>query len=389
VEKIAILHLITELDIGGAEKALYRLLTRLNRERFAPIVACLYGGDDIVGQEIRTLGIPVVDLRMRGRKWHVDAFWRLYRLLRRGRPTILHTWMFHANFLGRITGRLASVPVIITSRRNINIGGPWRERLSRWTAGLDDRVIAVCELARQAEIERARVPPDKVVTVYNGVDPQQFAALDPQAAVRIRRTFDIPAQAPLLGAIGRLHPQKGFTDLLTAMAQVRECFPAARLLLVGDGGLRDDLEAQTRVMDLSEVVTFAGLRTDVPEILVALDLFVLPSLWEGLPNAVLEAMVAALPVVATMVGGTLEVVVDGVTGLLVPPRDPQALAQAINALLGDPERRYKMGQAGRERVRQRFSVKRMVEETESLYEQLLAEKLNLRYTEEAGWQPIS
>jgi sugar transferase (PEP-CTERM/EpsH1 system associated) len=368
-----ILYLITELGVGGAQTVLLRLLTGLDRDRFPPTVACLYNGDATVAQDLRALGIPVTDLGMTA-KWRWDALWRFYRLLRRERPAILHTWMFHANFVGRIVGRLARVPIVVTSRRNVNIGGTLREFLNRWTARLGDRVIAVCEMARQAEIERARVSPDKVVTIYNGVDTNEFAALAARAAVRGRRAFGIPAGAPLVGAVGRLHRQKGFADLITALAQVREHLPAVWLLLVGDGDLRGDLEAHAQALGLSEVVAFAGLRTDIPEILAGLDLFALPSLWEGLPNVVLEAMAAGLPVAATAVGGTPEVVVDGITGILIPPQDPEVLAQAITRLLRDPGLRYRMGQAGRERVAQRFTVERMVEQTERLYERLLVEE---------------
>ena len=375
--RVNVLHFITELNvIGGAEKALTRLLTHLDRDRFTPTVACLYGGDGPVADEIRALGIPVTDLGMTA-KWRVDALWRLYRLLRRKRPTILHTWMFHANLPGRVLGRLAGVPIIITSRRNENIGGAPREHLNRWTARLDDRVIAVCELARQAEIERARVSPEHVVTIYNGIDAEQFPATNPQVVAQVRQTFGIPVDALLVGTVGRLHRQKGFTDLLTAIAQVQERIPTARLLLVGEGELRDDLEIQAQSSGLSNVVTFTGTRSDVAEILAGLDMFVLPSLWEGMPNVVLEAMSAGLPVVATAVGGTPEVVMDGITGLLVPPRDPDGLARAITRLLRDPDLRRKMGRAGRERVERRFGVERMVQATEALYEELVGEKMRL------------
>jgi len=368
-----VLYLITELSTGGAQFALLRLLKGLYRERFAPSVACLYNGEGAVAQKIRALGISVTDLGMTA-KWRWEAFGRLYNLLRHERPTILHTWMFHANVVGRVIGRLAKVPIIVSSRRNVYIGKRWRELLNRWTAPLDDRVIAVCELARQAEIERARVAPDHVVTIYNGVDVNQFSAMSAQAAARIRRGFGIPLDAPLLGAVGRLHPQKDFATLLAAVAQVQEHIPTVQLLLVGDGELRGDLEAQTRLLGLSEIVTFAGHRADIPEILATLDLFVLPSLWEGMPNAVLEAMAAGLPVVATAVGGTPEVVVDGVTGLLVTPRDPDALANAINRLLSNDDLRRKTGRAGRDRVGQHFSVHEVVRQVETLYETLLLEK---------------
>lgn len=389
-KEIKILHLITELSTGGAQKALACLLRHLDRGRFIPAVACLYNGDKIVAQQIRALGVPVTDLGMTA-KWRCDALWRLYRLLRRERPTILHTWMFHANLSGRVLGRLAGVPIVISSRRNINIGGPWRDLLNRCTAWLDDAVIAVCESAREAEIKRASAAPDKVVTIYNGVDAGRFATVNLRAAAQVRHFFGIAAEAPLLGAMGRLHPQKGFSDLLAALVQVREAIPSVRLLLVGDGGLRDSLETQAREMGLSGLVTFAGMRTDVPEILSALDVFVLPSLWEGMPNVLLEAMAAGLPVVATAVGGTPEVVVDGVTGLLVPPRDPAALAQAIATVLRDADVRRRMGEAGRERVERCFSLEEMVRRTEDLYEELIREKIGSERASggEAGGTAVS
>lgn len=373
VDRIAVVHLITELDIGGAQCALLRLLIGLDRDRFSPTVVCLYNGDKTVAQRIRQLGVHVFDLGMTA-KWRWDVLWRLCTLLVRERPAILHAWMFHANFLGRIAGRLARVPIVVTSRRNVDIGGAFRESLNRWTAPLDDRVIAVCEIVRQVEIERARVPSEKVVTIYNGVDAKSFGAPDAEGRGVGRRVPGIPVGLPLVGTVGRLHRQKGFADLITAWALVRNRFPAARLLLVGDGEQRGDLEAQVRSLGLSEMVTFAGLRADISDILTELDLFVLPSLWEGMPNAVLEAMVTGLPVVATAVGGTPEVVSDGVTGLLVPPHDPTVLAQALTTLLQDPDLRRKMGQAGRKRVMQCFTAERMVERTEQLYMQLLEEK---------------
>ena len=372
-EPIHVLHLITELDTGGAQSALARLMARLDRRRFTPTVACLYNGDAIVARRIRALGVPVTDLGMTTR-WRWDAFVRLYRLLRHGRPTILHTWMFHANLPGRVLGRLAGVPVIITSRRNENIGGAMRERFNRWTAHLDDRVVAVCELARQAEVERAGVVLDHVVTIYNGVDVARFPVASMQATAQARRAIGMPVGVPLVGSLGRLHPQKGFSDLLTAFAQVRQRIPSVRLFVAGDGELRDDLEAQARSLGMAAVVTFAGVRADVSEVLAALDVFVLPSLWEGMPNAVLEAMASGLPVVATAVGGTPEVVVDGVTGLLVPPQDPGALAQAVEQFLRDPGLRRTMGRAGRRRVEQHFDIRETVRQVEDLYETLLRER---------------
>jgi glycosyltransferase involved in cell wall biosynthesis len=295
-------------------------------------------------------------------------------MLRRVRPAILHASLFHANLCGRLLGRLSGVPIVITWRHSVEIGGQWRERINRWTARLDDRAVAVCELVRQAEIVRGGAPAGRVVTVYNGVDVDRFSAKEPQVVERVRRALGIPVDALLLGTVGRHSPEKDLANLLAAMVAVRDHVPTAWLVLVGGGELRGQLETQVRSLGLSDAVVFAGVRDDVPEILAALDLFVLPSRWEGLPLAVLEAMAARLPVVATAVGGVPEVVVDGLTGLLVPPGDPPALAGALLSLARDAGRRRAMGQAGYERVREHFAMAQMARAMERLYEELLAEK---------------
>ncbi len=364
---IDVIYLITELNIGGAEKVLVHFLRALDRTRYRPLVVCLYGGDGAIADELRAIGVPVVDLGMSA-QWRLDAFGRLLWLLRRQRPTILHSALFHANVFGRLAGRLAGVPVIISCRQNISIGAQWREWVNRWTVGLDDRVIAVCELARQMELHQTGLAPEKVVTIYNAVDPAMLEAAGSAAApvLAAHRTPD----TLLVGAVCRFHPQKGLAHLITAFASLVDRMPHVHLVLVGDGELRGALEAQVQTLGLCEKVTFTGFRTDVPTILAQLDLFVLPSLWEGLPLVLLEAMAAQLPVVATAVGGTPEVVIDGVTGLLVPPADPAALTAAMARLLAEEELRRTMGHCGRQRVAEEFSAAKAVRETTALYEQL-------------------
>lgn len=368
-----IIHFITDLSTGGAENALLRLLTAIDRDLYKPTVVCFNNGNSIIAKEINKLNIPVIDLGMT-HKGRIDAFLRLSRFLHDTQPVILHTWLFHANFTGRLVGRLNKVPIIITSRRNINIGGSRRELLMRWTSGMDNKIIAVCKAVRKAEIESSNVPSDKVVTIYNGLDPSPFTSLSDESALEIRNSFGIPDDSLLLGAIGRLHPAKGFNDLITAMTLLKTETNSIQLLIVGEGELLNQLKLQVHNNNLSGTIKFTGLRNDIPEILSALDVLVSPSLWEGLPNVVLEAMAAGKPVVATSVGGTPEAVVDGETGLLVPPRNPEALATAILRLLGNSELRTRMGHAGRERVLNHFTIQRMVKRTEQLYQELMIEK---------------
>ncbi len=375
MSKIKILYLITDLGIGGAQTALIQILNHLDKEQFSPTVACFYDGDGVLAADIRTLGVPVIDLGITA-KWRLDGLWRLYRLLRKTRPFILHSSLFHANIPARLLGRLARIPIIITWRQNISIGGASREKINRWTASLDDQVTAVCKLAQKAEIDGTAVSPQKVSLIYNCVDPSLFTTGNTAKQAAIRHEFGIPANAPLIGTISRLHPQKGLRYLLDAMPHVRKQQPDIRLLIVGDGELRTELQEQAQLLNLSATVIFAGTRNDVTDILPILDLFILPSLWEGLPLAVLEAMAASLPIIATNVGGVPELVIDGKTGRLITSGNEIALSQAILQLLTHPKQAKKMGVAGQKRASTEFSATSITRQLEALYLRLITQKMN-------------
>jgi len=363
---VATLYLITELDTGGAQMVLWRLLAGLDRERFSPTVACLYNGDKAVAQAIRALGIEVFDARMR-HKADLAALLRVYRYIRRAYPAILHTSLFHANLPGRILGRLAGVPVVVCSEHTMAMESEWRYRLNRWTIGLVDRVTVVSAQVRDFCTAHIGLPAGKLVLIPNGVElpPAPLASRQ-----EVRAELGLPLDALVAGAAGRLDPVKGVRFLIQALARLG----GVHLAIVGDGPERAALEALAERLGVAGRVHWLGHWHDVQQVLPAFDLFVQPSLHEGLPNTVLEAMAAGLPVVATAVGGTPEAVLDGVTGLLVHPGDPEALARAISRLLDDPATCQAMGQAGRERVAQNFTVERMIAQTETLYEQLLVEK---------------
>ncbi len=367
---VPVITFITELSPGGAQTTLWRLLAHLNRERFKPIVVCLYNGDGAPAQQIRDLGIQVFDLGMTA-KWRLDACWRLYRLLRREHPVILHTWLFHANILGRILGRLAGVPIIISSERTMGMESQWRYRLNEWTAPLVDRISCVSQNVATFARESIRLPQKKLVVIPNGVVVDDFLSAR-DSGLRARLGF--PDETVIIGSVARLHPVKGSRYLVEAFAQLALSDPALHLLLIGDGPERAGLETWVAERDLEQRITFLGERTDISALLSVIDVFVLSSLWEGMPNAVLEAMAAGLPVIATAVGGTPEVVLPGVTGLLGRPGDVPALTQALAQILQDPTLQRTMGQAGLSRVQEHFSITSVVRETTDLYEMLLLEK---------------
>jgi glycosyltransferase involved in cell wall biosynthesis len=232
--------------------------------------------------------------------------------------------------------------------------------------------VTVSEAIRQVRLTRERLPPDKLRTIYNFFEGESYR--ERQDGMEARREFGIPADAALVGIVARLDPVKALDILFAALSEVRKAVPAVRLLIVGDGPLRDELQDLAGQMGLSESVIFAGFRSDVPRVMWAIDVGVLCSHREGLSTVLLEYMAARKPVVATDVGGNAEVVVDGVTGLLVPAGEVQPLAAALTDVLVHPQRAEAMGEAGRERADAVFSAETIVRRIEALYEELLARK---------------
>jgi glycosyltransferase involved in cell wall biosynthesis len=361
---IPIVYLITELDTGGAQKALLQLLSRLDRQRFSPSVACLYNGAGAVAQEIEALGIRVTDVRMAA-KWRMDALCRLYGLLRAEHPAILHAHLFHANLLGRVVGRLAGVPIILSTEHTMGMESEWRYWVNRLTHPLVDRVVCVSPQIVRFVTHHVGIPEAKTVLIQNSIDLQRFQSVPDRQDARI--ALGLPLGHPLICTVARLDPVKRLDILLSALAKL----PEVRLVVVGEGPERCKLIGLASELGVEERVQFVGQRQDVLPWLAACDLFVLCSDWEGMPMAVLEAMAAGIPVVATETGGMPDVIVPDVTGRLVPPGQAEALARAIAGLLDDAELRREMGRAGAKRVADAFALDQMTERTVQLYDELL------------------
>jgi sugar transferase (PEP-CTERM/EpsH1 system associated) len=366
---IKIFHFITELSIGGAQVALYNLVSCLDRERYEQAVICLYNGNKRIGQQIIALGIPVYDLEMRN-KFRLDAFWRLYQLLGQSQPDILYTWMFHANIPGRIIGRLVGIHHIISSEHTMGQEGRGRRWLNRLTSPLADRIICVSHAIATYATQVIGIPADKLVVIPNGIDLEKYTNLPSQNQARTR--FGLPQKEFIIGAIGRLHPVKGYSTLLQAFIQIARERLQTHLLFVGEGPDRQKLAAQAARAGLSERVTFLENQVDIPGLLPGLDVLAMPSLHEGLGIVAIEAMAAGLPVVGTRVGGIPEVVIDGESGLLTPPSDAQALAEALLRLINDPDLRKRLGLAGRAHVYAHFSQQTVLLKTENLFSELLS-----------------
>ncbi len=372
---VRVMYVVDHLKIGGAQTHLVQLLSRLDRRRFHPMVCALKAQGDLC-RTVEAMGVPIFDGGL-GRSlmgWGgARVLARLTRLLRRERIDIAHAYLFHPNVLTPIAGRLARVPVVVASKRSLD---RYPARLPRWACQLGnklaDRIMVNAEAIGRFVAAEERCPRAKMVLIPNGVREE---ALAPRADGRAkRREIGVPAEVPVVGAVSRLAWKKAIRHLVQAVPRLLEAAPEARVVIAGDGPLQAELEAEAGALGVRDRVLFLGSRDDTIELMATFDVFVLPSVVEGMSNALLEAMAVGRPVVATDVGGNAEVVVDGETGFLVPAAAPDQLAGAILKLIEAPEMAAEMGAAGRRRVIERYRVDVMTQRIEAMYDALLREK---------------
>jgi glycosyltransferase involved in cell wall biosynthesis len=371
-----VLFLLTTLDRGGAEKAVTRLALGLPRSKYAVRVGALQGRSGSVAADLAGTPVPVHDLRMRG-KWDAGVAWRLARLLRRERIAILFAFLFHPTVVSRLVGRACGVPIRISSERIMDWEGRSRRLVNRWTVPLATHVVAVSDRVAAYARSALRVPAERLSTIPNGVDVERFRPPASRGG----------SGEPVIGCTARLHRKNDHASLVRAFARITPGWPEARLLLVGRGPEEAGLRGLAKALGVASRVRFVGEQADVAPFLAEMDLYVQPSVAEGMPNSILEAMAAGLPVVATAVGGTPEVVIDGETGLLVPPGDSAALAAAVTRCLRDPVALAAFGRAGRARVEAHFGEAAMLSRVEALLDRLVGEELHRAHDAERGWKP--
>ncbi len=367
-----ILHLVSTFEVKTDTKWLFRLLGRLDRSRFESAIACFYDGGPMM-ERFSTLGMPAFNFDVPARV-SAAALGRVLGLIRAYRPQVVHTHLLRADLYGGLAGRLAGVPVVLSTA--YALGDYRRDKVRRIDDFLDGvcrrlatDLLAVSEAVREDRIRRLHWPSDRVHTIHTGIEFPTKAD-DGNSRARVRHEWGIPEDSPLVLAVARLSYEKGIDILIEAATAVHRQLPAARFVVVGDGPLKDSLIVRIRSMGIEGVVQLAGFRENVETVLSAGDLFVMPSLMEGMPNALLEAHVAGLPVVASSVGGLAEAIEHERSGLLVPPRDPAALAAAILRVLHDEPLRQRLARDGREFARQRFALELVVRRYEELYEKL-------------------
>jgi L-malate glycosyltransferase len=378
-----ILVLTTVMTTGGVQKAVMQLARGLTDRGHQVTVVVMYDKSGVTGRYEAEFGLPIQDLGMNPSGSvpmklgaMVRGVYRLWRLLRREGIDVLQSFTHYSNILGPIMGVAAGVPVRITSQRTLLEGrSRWLRVADRIVSrlGLAQRMVAVSDATRRFCVDVEGLRPERVVTIPNGVDLNAVRPLeDGPRRMALRSELSLEDGHVAVTTVARLEDQKGYEFLLQTAALLAPRWPAARFLWVGDGELRGEMARKIEQLGLGDRIRLLGTRTDIADILAASDLFAFASISEGMPNAVLEAMAVGLPVVATDAGGTGELVVPGVTGWLVPTRDPAALVTAMDEALGDPKLRRAMGGGGRSRAEERFTVDRYVEGFEALYERLLA-----------------
>ncbi len=352
------------------------LLRRLDRRRYQAVVCPLWPLMALEADYQQT-GWPIIRVHKRA---HLDVSvaWRLAREMRAFRPHIVHTFLFTGNLWGRLAAALARPRAVISTQMSVLPKGrnlPYTALVNQILAGLTDVITFDSQRGlRQASLAKGMSRPALKV-IYNGADLQLFQASRVQAGIpELRKSLGIEENCPILGNIARLTEQKGQEVLLQAVSLLIRKGHNLRVVLVGGGPRRGELESLTDTLGIRDYVLFLGPRHDLPELLSLFDIFVLSSYWESLPVIILEAMAMARPVVATDVAGVSEVVEDEVTGLLVEAGEPELLAQALLRLIGNPGLAAQMGAAGRQRVEGEFGVERMVAETTALYDDLLRQK---------------
>ena len=369
---IHVLHVMPQLGVGGTELALVRIVRGLSDQRFQHHVCAMRKCSDLERWTSELGAEPMVmDEGKKGLRFPIR---RLVRMMRSLKPDIVHSRNW-GGLEAVLSARLAGVPSVVHSEHGYDPamlkGLPVRRRLfRRGMYALSDTLFAVTSELAQYHAEQGYVPASRFRTIHNGVDTARFGR-NPAAAAHVRSEFGIPTEALVVGWIGRMAPIKDLPTLLRASASLAHRFPQMRVLLAGDGPERQ--RWQTVAEQLPELrgrVIFAKERHDVPDVLSAMDVFVLPSTREGMSNTLLEAMASGLPVIATAAGGTPEVVEDGISGWLFQPGDDGALAALLEPLLSSPDFRVSAGQAARHRVENDFSLRRMVEEYERLYLEL-------------------
>lgn len=372
-KKIKVLYVFAALPVGGAEQVLVTELEGLNKKIFDPLV-CVISEKGPVGEMIEQMGIPVIPLhRMKKNQFDYGIIREIKELILREKISLVHTHLYDGGKYGRIAARMAKTPAIVHTVHNVYVKRRTKYHLiNRALSLFTDRIIAVSEAVKESVVHYDRINREKIQVIYNGIDFTKFDG--PVSTSDVRSELGIRPEEMVIGVIARLEEQKGHIYLLKALSLRRNLLPSLKVIIVGDGKLRSFLEKESEKRGLSSHVFFLGTRKPIFSIFKALDLFLLPSLWEGFGVAIVEAMAAGVPVIATAVDGVKEIIISGRDGQLISPGDAQSLAEAIEDALFHREKYLEMARRGKETVHQNFSKEKHVAALQALYLEILTEK---------------
>ena len=364
-KKLRVMHVTEDLGVGGLERVVATLCNTVDPDRFESSVLCLRELGAFA-DDLRARGFPVHLLDQTPGRTNYLSFMKVARLLREQRVDVVHSHNTHAFIDGGLGAALSGVKTIVHTDHARSFPDKRRYMIAEHVLShLVYKIVGVSDHTSANLIRHERISPRKLTTIPNGIDGSQYDGSVDVAAKR--RDLGITRDGPVIGLGARLMEQKGVEYLLRAMPLLIARFPDLTLVVAGEGPLEQPLKRLAAELGIEDHVRFAGVRLDLAELLHVFDLFVLPSIWEGLPMVLLEALAAGCPIVASDVGGIGTAIEDGVNGSLVPARDPGALAAAVAALLANPELRRRFSDAGKQVFRERFSAQAMARRYEALY----------------------
>ena len=383
--KIKVLHIITRLDTGGSAENTLLTCIGLNKNNYEITLAsgAAFSPKNELKKEAENNGVKFVIIPELV-YWiaplkEIISFCKIFMLIKKERFDIVHTHTSKAGILGRLAAKLAGVPIIIHAPHGHIFYGYYNSFLTgifiiveKIAAEFTDKIITLTEKGVEEHVKFGIAPENKFIAIHSGIRADKFFS-EPVDINNKRNQLGIPQNSLLIGTAGRLVPIKGHKYLMQAMSQINKKLNVI-LLVIGDGYLRENLEQQAKQSGISNRIKFLGFRNDIAEILSILDIFILPSINEGMGRTLVEAMFLSKPIIATNVGGIPDLVKNDKSGILVPPKDPTAIANAIQQLLENKTLAKEMGKTGREIVKNEFTEKTMVEKIDKLYNDLLKEK---------------
>lgn len=364
-----VLFVSVHLNYGGAEVGLLTTLKNIDRDRFDCTVVSIEK-KGVIGEAIERLGFKVIYLDARARLFNIGLVMKMIGVLRKEKPDILHTSLFYANFFGRAAALFRRPAVILTEERSMYTEKRfYHVAIDRALSAITDKIVVCSDSVLRFTVNQEGIAGDKFRLMYNAVDTERFNVSETRDA--LRDGYGFSKEDFIIGSVGTLIPKKGHRFLIEALSGLINEAPRIKLLMIGAGESAAELTGFAKARGVNERVVFLGSREDVPQLMKSMDVFVLPSLQEGFPRTIVEAMYSGLPVIASDISGVPEIISDGENGLLVPPGDVSALAGRISALYRDPDLRKRLGENARKRVENGCLPRDYVPRLEGLYSELL------------------